>query len=177
MFCATLGALPFADRHFGIISRRQPSDEKRCLGSEIKFQQRCSAPEDLRGAPTHRPRRRTVVRRVLQRGFGSAALSSRSDLLVCCPAAPPSWGAPATRTLTPVASESGGLLTSRSDSFEPCTTSTSVPRLRPSLIGRSSTVLSAPTAAISIPCSRKTSALVGTRTILVSVGSSKSTCA
>ena len=39
------------------------------------------------------------------------------------------------RTLSPVASESGGLLTSRSESVKPCTTSTSVPRLRPILIG------------------------------------------
>ncbi len=81
------------------------------------------------------------------------------------------------RTVSPVASESGGLFTSRSDTVSPLTTSTSVPRLRPSVIGLSSILSSGPMSATSIPRSRNTSALVGMRTTLGLLGNSKSTWA
>ncbi len=75
------------------------------------------------------------------------------------------------------ASESGGLLITRSDGESPLRISTSVPRLRPSVTGLISTLSSGPTTAISVPRSRKISALVGTCTILGLLGSSKVTCA
>jgi len=78
------------------------------------------------------------------------------------------------RTVSPADSESGGLFTTRSDTVSPLRTSTSVPRLRPSVIGLSSILLSGPMVATSSPFSRKINALVGSRTTCGLLGNSKS---
>ena len=60
----------------------------------------------------------------------------------------------------------------------PAVTSTSVPRLRPSVTGLSSILSSGPRTATSMPCSRNINALVGMRTTVSGLpGSSKSTWA
>src|SRR5205823_9398871 len=83
--------------------------------------------------------------------------------------------APATRTVSPVTSVSGGLLIIRSAGDNPATTSTLSPRSRPSCTPLRTTLLLLSRVAICVPWLPVISAVDGTLTRCASVGISKCT--
>src|SRR5262249_9073279 len=81
----------------------------------------------------------------------------------------------ATRTWTPPLIESGGLSTSVSAGVTPESTSTSVPKSRPSVIVFRCTRCAPSSVATSSPWVRNSTAFTGTRTVLVPAGRLKAT--